>query len=139
MVDVAAFNSSTDGGLELLTKAACKTGELELNMSVMKPMIARPRRYSSVVVSSPSSPAAVDDDDGGEGDNVDVDDLGEILSFFPSACAADEKLKLLVVSPFLLSFLLVEAPEAPEAPVTEFLGVAMPISVFLLPLKVWGL
>ncbi len=46
MEDVAAFKSKTEGGLELLTKAACNTGELELNMSVMNPMIVSPRLYS---------------------------------------------------------------------------------------------
>jgi hypothetical protein len=48
MVEVAAFSNSTEGGLELFMNAACKTGELELNIKVMNPIMARPRRYSLV-------------------------------------------------------------------------------------------
>ena len=57
--DVAAFNNKTDGGLELFTKAACKTGEFELNIKVMKPIIVSPNLYSSLLVNDDDD----DDDD----------------------------------------------------------------------------
>ncbi len=64
--DVAALSRRTGGGLEELTNAACKTGELELNRTVMNAIVARPRWYSAsleIIVA-----LVVDVDDVNDGD-----------------------------------------------------------------------
>lgn len=105
MDDVAALRRSTGGGLALLTNAACRTGELELNSTVMKAIIARPLLYSADDISVVVGDDAGDNDIAGAGFDADADTLRLLILFSPGI----EDVNVDSMFPLLLILLLVSS------------------------------